>query len=139
MTAARPTWVSRRQPEAERQIAEFWAAYEERNPSKREVAMVKYPERYLLKSDTDRIKEAQDLEKLMSKVPGRKVKRELAKSIVQALLGGKVSVEELEEINREIDTSRYTTSDPDVIIQAVVNGACGAKTASIALGFDEGE
>jgi len=124
---------------AERQIAEFWAAYEERNPSKRQVAMVKYPERYSLKSDTDRIKEAQDLEKLMSKVPGRKVKRELAKGVVQALLGGKISVAELEEINREIDTAHYTTSDPDVIIQAVVNGACGAKTASIALGFDDDE
>ena len=124
---------------AERQIAEFWAAYEERNPAKREVAMVKYPERYSLKSDTDRIKEAQDLEKLMAKVPGRKVKRELAKGVVQALLGGKISVEELEEINREIDTAHYTTSDPNVIIQAVVNGACGAKTASIALGFDDDE
>ena len=75
----------------------------------------------------------------MAKVPGRKVKRELAKGIVQALLGGKVSVEELEEISREIDAAHYTTSDPDVIIQAVVNGACGAKTASIALGFDEDE
>jgi len=103
------------------------------------VATVKYPERYSLKSDSDRIKEAQDLEKLMAKVPGRKVKRELAKGVVQALLGGKISVDELEEINREIDTAHYTTSDPDVIIQAVVNGACGQKTPSIALGFDDDE
>jgi hypothetical protein len=124
---------------AERQIAEFWAAYEERNENKRELAMVKYPERYSLKSDTDRIKEAQELQKLMGAVPGRKVKRELAKGVVQTLLGGKISVDELEEITREIDNAHYTTSDPNVIIQAVVNGACGAKTASIALGFDDDE
>jgi hypothetical protein len=124
---------------AERQIAKFWAAYEERNPSKRVVATVKYPERYSLKSDADRIKEAQDLDKLMSRMPGRKVKRQLAKGIVQALLGGKISIDELEEINREIDSAKYTTSDPDVILQAIINGACGTKTGSIALGFDDQE
>ena len=43
---------------AERQIAEFWAAYEEREPAKRDVATVKYPDRYSLKTDADRIKEA---------------------------------------------------------------------------------
>jgi hypothetical protein len=124
---------------AERQIAEFWAAYEERNPSKREVATIKYPERYSLKSDADRIKEAQDLRRLMDAIPGRKVKRELAKSMVAALLGGKISVDDLEEINREIDKANYTTSAPDVILQAVQNGVCGEKTGSIALGFDEDE
>lgn len=124
---------------AERQIAEFWAGYEERNPSKREVATIKYPERYSLKSDADRIKEAQDLEKLMAKVPGRRVKRELAKGIVQTLLGGKISMDDLAAINREIDNAHYTTSDPETIIQAVAGGLCGEKTGSIALGFDDDE
>ena len=103
---------------AERQIAEFWAAYEERNQSKRQVATIKYPERYSLKSDADRIKEAQELQKLMAAVPGRRVKRELAKGIVQALLGGKISMDDLSAINREIDTANYTNSDPQTIILA---------------------
>ena len=85
---------------AERQLCEHWAAYEERVVSKREVATIKYPDRYSLKTDADRIKEATDLTKLMNSVPGRKVKRELSKGIVQALLGGKVSVDDLEAINR---------------------------------------
>ena len=55
--------------------------------SKHEVATIKYPDRYSLKTDADRIKEAQDLTKLMNSVPGRRVKRELSKGIVQALLG----------------------------------------------------
>jgi len=124
---------------AERQLCEHWAAYEERNRERREVATVKYPERYSLKSDTDRIKEAQDLKKLMDAIPGRKVKRELAKGMVSALLGGKISVDDLDAVNSEIDEANYTTSDPNVIIQAVINGVCGEKTGSVALGFDEEE
>jgi hypothetical protein len=124
---------------AERQIAEFWAGYEERNPSKREVATIKYPERYSLKSDADRIKEAQELQKLMGAVPGRKVKRELAKGIVQALLGGKISMDDLSAINHEIDTANYTNGDPQTIILAAQAGLVGEKTGSVALGFDDDE
>lgn len=124
---------------AERQVAEFWAAYEERNLSKREVATIKYPERYSLKSDADRIKEAQELQKLMGAVPGRRVKRELAKGIVQTLLGGKISMDDLSAINREIDSAHYTTSDPQTIILAAQAGLVGEKTSSVALGFDDDE
>lgn len=124
---------------AERQIAEFWAAYEERKPSKRQVATIKYPDRYSLKTDADRIKEATELTKLMNSVPGRKVKRELAKGVVQALLGGKVSIDDLNAINQEIDNAHYTNSDPQTIILAAQAGLVGEKTGSVALGFDDDE
>jgi hypothetical protein len=124
---------------AERQLCEHWAAYEERVVSKREVATIKYPDRYSLKTDADRIKEATDLTKLMNAVPGRKVKRELSKGIVQALLGGKVSVDDLEAINQEIDSAHYTNSDPQTIILAAQAGLVGEKTGSVALGFDDDE
>jgi len=124
---------------AERQIAEFWAAYEERDPVKRDVATVKYPDRYSLKTDSDRIAEAQSLVKLMYAVPGQKVKRELAKNIVLALLGGKVSVGDIQAIFDEIDKAPYATSDPTTIIAAVEAGLCGEKTASMALGFNDDE
>jgi hypothetical protein len=124
---------------AERQIAEHWAAYEERSEVRREVATIKYPDRYSLKSDADRVKEAQDLVKLMSAVPGRKIKRELAKCVVLALLGGKISVENIQEINQEIDSASFTTSDPLTIIQAAEAGLVGERTASVALGFDDNE
>jgi hypothetical protein len=124
---------------AERQVAGYWAAYEERLPTKRNVATIKYPDRYSLKSDADRIKEAQELTKLMSTIPGRKVKRELAKGVVQTLLGGKISVSELEAINKEIELAHYTTSDPVATIAAVEAGLVGEQTASIALGYDDDE
>jgi hypothetical protein len=124
---------------AERQLAEHWAAYEERNALKRQIATIKYPDVYNLKSDADRVDEAQNLLKLMAAVPGRKIKKELAKCIVLALLGGKISVEDMAAIEKEIDDAPYTTSDWNTIIQAVENGICGEKTASIALGFDDDE
>ena len=124
---------------AERQLAEFWAAYEERDVKKRNVATIKYPDRYSLKTDADRITEAENLVKLMYAVPGRKVKRELAKTIVLALLGGKVSVGDIQSIFKEIDDAPYATSDPTTILAAVEAGLCGEQTAGMALGFNDDE
>jgi len=75
----------------------------------------------------------------MNSVPGRKVKRELSKGIVQALLGGKVSVDDLAAINEEIDNAHYTNGDPQTIILAAQAGLVGEKTGSVALGFDDDE
>jgi hypothetical protein len=124
---------------AERKIAEFWAAYEDRVASRRVIATIKYPDRYSLKTDQDRIDEATALSKLMSSVPGQTIKREISKSITQALLGGKVSVETIGKVNAEIDESVYTTSDPTTILAAVEAGLCGEETGSMALGFSKEE
>lgn len=124
---------------AERQIAEFWATYESKNPKTRNITSIRYPERYNLKTDSERIKEADDLYKLMNTVPGRTAKREIAKSMVLALLGGRVSASTLATMNTEIDEAPYTTSDPDTILNAVEKGLCGEETGSLALGFDPAE
>ena len=124
---------------AERQIASFWAAYENRVASKREIAFIKYPDRYSLKTDSDRIEEATKLSELMFKVPGREVKREIAKNIVITLLGGKVDVETIQRITDEISNAKYLTSDPQTIIQAVQAGLCGEQTGSTAIGFEDNE
>lgn len=124
---------------AERSIATFWAGYENKNPNQQQVATIKYPDRYSLKDDVDRIAEAKSLADLMYSVPGQTVKRELAKNIVTALLAGRVSVGRIDEIFKEIDGAKYTTSDPETIIKAHEEGLCGDQVASMALGFDESE
>ena len=124
---------------AERKISNHWAAYEERQVKKRNIATVKYPDRYSLKTDLDRIEEASKLSELMFTVPGTTVKRELAKGIVIALLGGKINVETMDSIFAEVDKADYTTSDPTVIIQAKEAGLVSEQTASMALGFAEDE
>jgi hypothetical protein len=123
----------------ERLIASYWAAYEERVAEHRKIPTIKYPDQYSLKTDADRIEEATKLTTLITKVPSPKARREIAKWTVQALLGGKVTVEVLEAIGREIDTAPYTTSDPDTIHNAVADGLCGDKTASLAMGFNKEE
>jgi hypothetical protein len=124
---------------AERKIADHWAAYEERHVNRQEVATIKYPDRYSLKTDSDRINEATKLSDLMSTVPGTTVKKELAKDIVTSLLGGKINVETMDKIFNEIDKANYTTSNPDIIISAQQAGLVGEQTASMALGFTEDE
>ena len=123
----------------ERKAAYYWAAYEDKDERKRRVAHVKYPDRYSLKDDGDRIKEAQELSALMYAVPGQTVKRELSKNIVTVLLSHKISTEQLSEIFDEIDEAEYTTSDPETIIRAHEAGIVGDETASKAIGFDDDE
>lgn len=124
---------------AERRIAEFWASYEERNTRSQQVAIIKYPDRYSLKTDRDRIEEASRVAELMTTVPGRTVKQELAKDIATTMLSGKVTVDTLDKIYKEIATASYTTSNPDTIIKSHEAGLVGEKTASMALGFSETE
>jgi hypothetical protein len=124
---------------AEREIAHHWAAYESKDTDKRKIATVKYPDRYSLKNDEDRVKEAQAIAELMYTVPGKEVKKELSKNIVAALLSGKVSTSTIETIYSQIDSAGYATSDPDIIMRSVEAGLCGEKTASEAIGFNEDE
>jgi hypothetical protein len=124
---------------AERKVAQFWAAYENSNSFLQQIATVKYPDRYSLKDDVDRIKEAHELASLMYAVPGKTVKQELSKNIVTVLLSGKVDSDTIDTIFTEISNSDYTTSNPDTIIRAHEAGLVGEQTASVALGFNENE
>jgi hypothetical protein len=124
---------------AERLITEYFAAYENSNPSLQQIATIKYPERYSLKDDGQRLEEAGKLSQLSDRIPGRTFKREVAKQIVGVLLGGRVPVATIDAIEKEIDGANYTTSDPDIIIDAKNAGLVGEKTASIAIGFDPDE
>lgn len=123
----------------ERRVASFWANYENRNPSQRKVAVVKYPDRYSLKDDADRIEEADKLSKLIFAVPSNKAKREMAKLIVDTLMASKVNSVTLAAIRDEIDNAEYITSDPEIVIKAKEAGIVGDRLASISMGYPEGE
>lgn len=123
----------------ERQIADHWTAYETANSSQKQQITIQYPTRYKLKTDEERITEASTLAELMFKVPGRTIKKEIAKNIVTVLLQGKISLETMEAIHKEIDDAEFTTSDPDTIIKAHGEGIIGDQIAAIALGFSNEE
>jgi len=123
---------------AEKKLAEHWSAYENKKESNREVALVKYPERYSLKSTQARIEEAKKFSELMYSIPGRIVKKEIAKTIATTLFNGRIEPSKLEEIKKEIDKSEYLTSDPDVIKMAKEQGFIPDRIGTLALGFEEG-
>jgi len=124
---------------AERQITEHWAAYETTETKKRKIATIKYPDRYSLKSDGERVEEATKLSKVIINTPSKVARKELWKTLVTNLLGGKVNPDQLSAIMKEIDKAKFTTSDPEVIIKAKDAGLVGAQLASQALGFPDDE
>jgi hypothetical protein len=114
----------------ERRIARFWAMYENS-----EVATVKYPEKYSLKSDAERRAEAKDHNALKFAVPSITFQKQINKDIIGILLGGKISVEERERMEREVEAAAYQTSDPDIIEKDFKNGLVSTVTAAAARGY----
>ena len=124
---------------AERQIAEHWACYEQVTPRLRKIPIIKYPDRYSLKSDSQRIEEATKLSQVIQDTPSKEARKELWKTLVTKLLGGRVNPDTLGKIMAEISAAKFTTSNPQVIIDAKEAGLVGEQLASIALGFPDDE
>jgi hypothetical protein len=123
----------------EREIARHWAAYENVVESKRQVANIAYPERWSLKTDQEKIKDATDLHAVVNKLPSRKAKKETTKLLIQSLLGAKIPAVRMAEILAEVESANFTTSDPEIIRLARENGLLGAETGAKALGFNAEE
>ena len=116
----------------EQLIANYWAMYE---PSEKP-AKVKYPERYILKQDIERIEEAKELATLLDRLPSKKARKALAKKIVETLLGGQEDSDSIKAMLSEIESAGYTSGAVQDIIQAHTAGLVSDKTASDALGFN---
>lgn len=121
----------------EQQIAHIWSIYE--NSQKPATAKVSYPETYAIKSDSERLDEADRLMELADKTPSTKAKRSVYKRIMALLLEDKVENELLQAIFEEVDNAKYTRTDLDFILEARKEGMVSDETASLALGFAKGE
>jgi hypothetical protein len=118
----------------EKLVADIWAEYENvRNP---QPATIHYPDRYTLKSDADRLEEAEMQIKLIEKLPTQELKRTVSKGIVDTLLGGRLPQDQLDAINRRVDANDYILTDPKMILEAHKAGLVDDKTAADALGFN---
>src|SRR5690606_24443325 len=76
---------------------------------------------------------------LMFQIPGRRVKKEIAKQAADKLLRGTVKAEVLDEIFKEIEEADYCTSDPEIILAAKEKGLVSCETGTMALGFPKEE
>jgi hypothetical protein len=117
---------------AERQLASYFNEYEDSD----ETVTIKYPEQYALKTDSDRLKEAQDAYDVMIKLPTEKAQREMLKQIARGLLEAKISHEDMAEIIGQIETAEYLSSEPEVIYGDLEKGLVSTMTASTARGYN---
>lgn len=122
---------------AERQIAEFWAAYE--SPVNPKPAVVTYPTSYSLETDGDRIEKAGKLSKLTATVNSKLFQKEMCKKITRTLLGNSLSLSDLLKIDSEIESTNAVICDPEILIQAMQEGALSAETFGNIMGFPQGE
>ena len=119
---------------AERLIAQYWDMYE----NKKLICSVKYPEKYNLKSDEDRLKEAGDTNKLISQISSKTFAREMAKRVARIMLGARISEIKLREIEKEIDDAPNVCADWQTIASDIQSGLVDKETASKVRGYPAG-
>jgi hypothetical protein len=119
----------------EREIAEIWTMYE----SGKSAAVIKYPKKYSLRSDAERLDEIKKLKELKTVVPSITFQKEIDRQIAITALETKVRQETMEVIYEEILTAQVTTMDHEIIREDHKEGLVSDATASEALGYPKGE
>jgi len=125
--------------DGESRLWDHWTAYEQTDPARRRVPTISYPDDWSLKTDKERLEEANAYIDLMNKLPGQPGKKEASKIAYERMLRGRISTSELDKIKAAVDSAPYTTSDAEIIVKAKEAGLVSAETGSLALGFNEGE
>lgn len=118
---------------AEKEIAMVWAMYEDGNTDK---ITISYPTTYSLKTDEQRLTEAEAMEGVKGAVPSRTYQKMIAIKIAQALLEGRISQADMKKIIDETNAADYTTSNAADIKSDIEAGLVDATTASFARGYD---
>ena len=116
---------------AERKVANYWQMYD----SNKDEVTVRYPQKYSLQTDEDRRRDVEQLEKLRDSIPSTDFQKSISKAMIQTLLGGKITVEELDKMNKQIDTAKCFTANPEIIWLAIENGVMSLDIAAELLGL----
>lgn len=120
----------------ERKIATYWTLY---LTTKSKPASIKYPEKYSLKSDEDRRKDAESLRELRDVIPSETYQKSISKEIARIVLGSKLSNEDLNKIFSEIDSAEAFSADPKTLFEATERGVLCLKSLAKNLGYSEDE
>ncbi len=122
---------------AEREVAKVWAMYLGKGDS--EIAQVNYPEKYQIKSDSERRAEATQLLELQPGAPSILYKKEIAKQLARTMLERKIDDDTLEGILSEIDKAPYIGGNAVDIASDIDAGLVSAATGSLARGYSNNE
>ena len=118
--------------QGERQLSADFNEYEDGD----EVATIHYPERYALKSDMDRMNEADKLYEIMLRIPSKTAQKEISQIIAGKILDTKIPQEQLDAIRKEIEDAEYVTTEPQIIHEDIEKGLVSTMTGSKARGYD---
>jgi len=120
--------------EGEDRIWDHWRSYGD-TPT----INIAFPDTWTLKTDQERVEEANAWVDLMNKLPGQQGRRQASKEAYDRAFRGTLNTKELDAIKKEVDDVPYTTADPEVIIKAKEADVISVETAALALGFNPGE
>ena len=121
---------------AERKIALYWTFY---HIDKVKPASIKYPEKYNLKSDDDRRKDAASLQELRNTIPSGRFQKSISKEIARIVLESKISKKDLNQIFAEIDAAEAFSADPKTIFESIESGVLCLCSAAQLLGYPKDE
>ena len=124
---------------SERRLWDHWAGYESVRMTNRKQPLVEYPKSWTVKTDAERLEEANAVLKLANEIVGRKPKQEAAKLAVLKMFAGIADDKTISAMQSEIDNLALPVSDANTIIQAKDKGILSVETAATALGAMEGE
>lgn len=115
----------------ENEIARIWQLY-----MHGEVAVVKYPTNYTLKTEDDRLEQGKKYKELLGAVPSQTYSKQMAKKLAHTLIGPDGDIE---KINSEIDSAKGISGDSEQIAKDVEMGLVSNATASELRGYDPKE
>jgi hypothetical protein len=115
----------------ERKIEEFWRNYE----NNKTAGQITYPKMYKLKSDSERLKEAEEKLKIAKSISSQQYKREVAKDIIFMTIATKVTPQVLDAIIKEIEASKTPLIDVEQLLQAKEMALISDEFATVALGL----
>jgi hypothetical protein len=121
---------------AEMQIMRYWAMYED---ELKNVGTIKYPVKYTLQSDSERLAEAEKLSELLPTLPSLTYQKVVGALIARTMLAARTSEDNLDKIETELNEAKIIAIDPEVIRDDVEAGILSRETASTARGYPEGE
>ena len=119
----------------ENKVADIWAHY----MGDKVPAEIRYPKKYQLKSDEDKIEQAKKLADLKTAVPSIKYQKEISKTIAVTLLAHRIGETEMDTIKREIDAAEVANVDPKILHQDIEDGIISHEAAAKAKGYPEGD
>lgn len=129
------SYIAQELERLEREISRLWSMYEQSE----QIAQVKYPEDYSLKSSAQRVEEAAKYMEMAKNNPSHLYQKEMMKLAAETTLGNCIEHAQMVKIKQEIDKANVVFVDPEMLVDQVEHSIASAETVASILGYETGE